>query len=305
MVAGTPAQPDQWSQSGSAGVPAGAEDTAAPTEHADAAAYEIDRGDGGDRGPTDPGRQAEGQPFRRSLSRLYLPLLLAALPVVLLTVLLVSRAEVANSPDTTVGEGPAESAAVTAAVEAAPAKEAVRVPPSAAANSGITDQPYLTDEIESDLIAANVAISSQPAPAGDEMPESAEDAPWFIALHTITAGESLLALALELGTTVRAIVAYNALPTADSIFVGQELAIPIGGALPDGAAVADILELSWDDVWVVFWTVRDGDSLLALESKFGATVDAIRAYNDLPLADSIYAGQRLAIPIPLDVPALP
>ena len=118
----------------------------------------------------------------------------------------------------------------------------------------------------------------------------------LVAFWTVQAGESLSTLASEFGTTVKTILAYNALRDANSIYAGQELAIPVRPSLPvtDGG---DVVELSPGELWVVSWTVSDGDPLLALAYRFGTTVDAIVARNGISDSSAIYAGQSLAIAI--------
>lgn len=72
------------------------------------------------------------------------------------------------------------------------------------------------------------------APVATAAPPS--DAP---VIHTVTQGETLGAISVEYDVSVADIVQANNLASADSIFVGQRLTIPVGGiAAPTAEAVA-------------------------------------------------------------------
>ena len=247
------------------------------------------------------GAVSAGAPAERVVTRLLrelppLPYVAAgAAAVALLTVLtlVVTRAEVANSPSRLDQEPASASvstplmAAAADATAAAASSETTRPAADAAATSSTPAAASPSTEVTT---TEALASASSDAPAADV------DAPLLVAFWAVQAGESLSTLASEFGTTVEAILAYNALRDANSIYVGQKLAIPVQPGLPitDGG---DVVELSPDEPWVVSWTVSDGDSLLALAYRFGTTVDAIVARNGLSDSSAIYASQSLAIAI--------
>ena len=242
------------------------------------------------------GAPAEGVVIRLLLELPPLPYVAAGVAAVaLLTVvtLVVTRAEVANSPsrlDQETALASVSTPLMTAAVNA-----------TAAAESSETTRPAADAAATSSTSAAEsssseVTTTEAPASASSDAPAAKVDAPLLVAFWTVQAGESLSTLASEFGTTVETILAYNALRDGNSIYAGQELAIPVRPGLPvtDGG---DVVELSPGEPWVVSWTVSDGDSLLALAYRFGTTVDAIVARNDLSDSSAIYAGQSLAVPV--------
>ncbi len=102
--------------------------------------------------------------------------------------------------------------------------------------------------------------------------------------HTVRAGDTLSAIARRYGVTVDEIVQSNGLNNPDLIYVGQVLTIPLRAPqAPEGAAVES-------------YTVQRGDTLSAIARRYGVTVDAIAQANGLANRNSIYAGQKLAIP---------
>ena len=105
-------------------------------------------------------------------------------------------------------------------------------------------------------------------------------------VYVVRYGDTLSGIARRFGTTVRAIQQANGL-TSTRIYAGQSLAIKI--RQPDPAP--------GDTVYVV----RYGDTLWDIARRFGTTVRAIVAANNLP-STRIYAGQRLAIPRHAPVP---
>jgi LysM repeat protein len=165
---------------------------------------------------------------------------------------------------------------------------------AAAAASAAVDAAATSSAPAAESPRSEVTTTEAPASASSDAPAAEAEAPLLVAFWTVQAGDSLSALASEFGTRVKTIIAYNALGDADSIHVGQELAIPVQPGLPVSDGV-DVVELSPGEPWIVSWTVSVGDSLLALAYRFGTTVDAIVARNDLSDSSAIYAGQSLAV----------
>lgn len=105
-------------------------------------------------------------------------------------------------------------------------------------------------------------------------------------LYQVRQGDTLWAIARTYNTTVDAIVKRNNIPNPDRIYVGQRLIVPKGVAptpTPGGQVV-----------YFVEW----GDTLWEVARRYGTTVDAIAAANNIPDPDRIYVGQRLVIPQP-------
>ena len=70
------------------------------------------------------------------------------------------------------------------------------------------------------------------------------------------------------------------------VYAGQRLTIPGGGS----SAAATAATPSG------YYTVRAGDTLFSIASRFGASVDAISSANDLPSNGLIYVGWTLKVP---------
>ena len=116
-----------------------------------------------------------------------------------------------------------------------------------------------------------------PAPGPGPSPETTT--------HIVQAGDTLWLLAQRFNTTVAAIRALNNL-TSDALRIGQVLQIP--GTAPV----------------VITHTVQAGDTLWLLAQRYGTTVAAIRALNNLT-SDALMIGQVLQIPgtVPAPPPA--
>ncbi|MBN1139211.1 MAG: LysM peptidoglycan-binding domain-containing protein [Anaerolineae bacterium] len=104
--------------------------------------------------------------------------------------------------------------------------------------------------------------------------------------HTVSRGETLSAIAARYGTTVAALVRANGLASANMIYVGQRLTIPGGGSAGSSGGSQQ----------GTAYTVRRGDTLASIASRYGTTAWAIASANGLANANYIYPGQRLRIP---------
>ncbi|HID86085.1 MAG TPA: LysM peptidoglycan-binding domain-containing protein [Anaerolineae bacterium] len=103
------------------------------------------------------------------------------------------------------------------------------------------------------------------------------------AVHVVQRGETLFSIARRYGTTVEAIVLANRLSDASTIYAGQHLVIPTpAGSTPSASAG--------------HYTVRPGDTLIAIALRFGTSPVAIAQANNLRHPSLIYVGQQLAIP---------
>lgn len=118
-------------------------------------------------------------------------------------------------------------------------------------------------------------------------------------IHVVTAGETLLGIAIEYEMTVDEIMQLNDLKN-DLIFIGQELVIPQG--TPTEAAVGTpemtpVLPGTPVPIGTSFvHLVQAGENLAWIADRYGITVDAIVEANGLKSTDWIYVGQRLIIP---------
>ena len=106
--------------------------------------------------------------------------------------------------------------------------------------------------------------------------------------HRVRRGETLSSIARRHGTTVTAIVRANHLRSRNRIRQGQRLKIPTRGG-PAPARVA-----SGGGATALTHTVRRGDSLWRLASRYGTTVKRIKLDNRLR-GDRLVIGQKLKI----------
>ena len=97
-------------------------------------------------------------------------------------------------------------------------------------------------------------------------------------------GDTLTSIAWQFGTTVEAIMQANNLYSPSYIYAGQLLVIPRGVTWPPGQPPA------------TYYTVQVGDTLAGIAWRYGTTVAALMAANNLANPSLIYPGQVLVIP---------
>ncbi|MEB1808827.1 MAG: LysM peptidoglycan-binding domain-containing protein [Bacillaceae bacterium] len=128
---------------------------------------------------------------------------------------------------------------------------------------------------------AQLAQPAQPSMQPSPTPQSSTQ----FSTYTVIAGDSLSVIAQRYGTSVDSLRSANQL-TSDVIRVGQTLVIPTS----PGQASSPKIQII-DSVY----TVVAGDSLSVIAQRFGTTVNALRAANQLT-SDVLQVGQRLVIP---------
>lgn len=109
----------------------------------------------------------------------------------------------------------------------------------------------------------------------------------------VVPGDTLYAIALRHGTTVWALMRANNLPSANFVYAGQRLIIPTSSATaapPVAPASPNRAANS------VYYTVRAGDTLYQIATRFGTSVQALAQVNNLWSYSAIYTGQQLLIP---------
>lgn len=106
-------------------------------------------------------------------------------------------------------------------------------------------------------------------------------------VHIVQRGETLYSIASRYGTTVQAIASYNGMRNPSFIYAGQRLTIPSGGS--SAATTAGSTATGGTH------TVRPGDTLWSIATRYGTTIAAIRQANGLS-SNVIYTGQRLVVP---------
>lgn len=96
--------------------------------------------------------------------------------------------------------------------------------------------------------------------------------------YTVQSGDTLSSIAAKFGTNYQALASLNGISNPNLIYVGQVLRV-------NGSANAGS----------VYYTVRAGDNLSAIASRYGTSYQSIAALNGLANPNLIYAGQTLKI----------
>ena len=141
--------------------------------------------------------------------------------------------------------------------------------------SGNVDLDYFTDEM---LMSNNTPEEPEPSPEPEPEPEPGDT---VTISYTVQRGDTLSAIARRYGTTVSAIVAENNISNPNLIFPGQVLRITV----------------ERDEDGNTTYTVQRGDTLSEIARRFGTTVSAIVATNNIANPNLIFPGQVLRIPV--------
>lgn len=96
--------------------------------------------------------------------------------------------------------------------------------------------------------------------------------------YTVQSGDTLSSIASKFGTSYQTLASLNGISNPNLIYVGQALRV-------NGSASASS----------VYYTVRTGDNLSAIASRYGTSYQSIAALNGLSNPNLIYAGQTLKI----------
>jgi murein DD-endopeptidase MepM/ murein hydrolase activator NlpD len=116
--------------------------------------------------------------------------------------------------------------------------------------------------------------------------------------HVVARGDNLTRIATRYGVSVEALKAINQLTNVDLIHVGQLILVPASGvtAAAAPATAAPASEPSAPSGSGDVYVVQRGDSVYKIARRYGTTVQAIVATNNLANPSVLYAGQQLLIP---------
>ncbi len=118
--------------------------------------------------------------------------------------------------------------------------------------------------------------------------------------YTVAAGDTLATIAARFNTTPDAIAQLNGLADPNALTQGQKLQIPgaaaAAGTAAGGTGAGSATTGGAASSATTTYTVQKGDMLSAIAKRFGTTVAAIVAANNLTNPDSLKIGQRLIIP---------
>ena len=127
---------------------------------------------------------------------------------------------------------------------------------------------------------ARVERQAAPTPA----PRAAAATRAADATHRVQRGDNLTRIASRYGTTVGALQAANNMGRRTVVRIGQQLRVPGGGSSGGQSAAAATHH------------VQRGDTLGEIARRYGTTVRAIQAANDMGRRTLLQIGQRLRIP---------
>jgi LysM repeat protein len=124
--------------------------------------------------------------------------------------------------------------------------------------------------------------------------------------HRVKRGETLSKIAAKYGTSVAALAKTNKIRTTSVIHAGQRLRIPGGGGSRSDDSERSVAtrsttsrpsspEISSSAGAVSIYTVRRGDTVAKIASKYGVSVASILRANGLSTRSRIYPGQKLHV----------
>ena len=122
-----------------------------------------------------------------------------------------------------------------------------------------------------------------------ENPNTGEGAQ--LTYYTVKRGDTLSAIANRYQTTVQQLVTENGIANPNLIYPGQVLRITT-----NKQNTGDSCEMG-----CVIYTVKRGDNLWNLSRQYGTTVQSIAQLNQIQNPNLIYPGQRLRIPVNMDL----
>ena len=122
---------------------------------------------------------------------------------------------------------------------------------------------------------AGGTVTPSPQPSPQPVPQPTETT------YTVVAGDTLSGIASRYGTTYQELARINNIANPNLIYVGQVIKIPTSGTNSTSN--------------VITYTVKKGDTLSGIASRYGTTYQKIAQDNGIANPNLIYAGQVLKI----------
>lgn len=111
--------------------------------------------------------------------------------------------------------------------------------------------------------------------------------------YTVRRGDSLWTIGRKFGVSSRALARWNGMAPGDTLRVGRELVIK--GARTTAAAATPPAATPPGAQRRIAYTVRSGDSLSTISSRFRVSVSQLLRWNQLNRSDYLQPGQRLVM----------
>ncbi|WP_125611352.1 LysM peptidoglycan-binding domain-containing protein [Specibacter cremeus] len=146
------------------------------------------------------------------------------------------------------------------------------------------------------VLLLGTAAGAAPAAAVTKTPPAAAPSSGTAGTYTIRAGDTLSGIAARYRVGLSALLAANRLSATTIIYPGQKLSIP--GAAPSATAPAAPAATAPAAPAKAAGTYRivPGDTLSGIAARYGVTLAALTAANNLTTNSIIYAGKTLTIP---------
>lgn len=104
--------------------------------------------------------------------------------------------------------------------------------------------------------------------------------------YTVKRGDTLWQIARNYGTTVNRLASDNNIKNPNLIYVGQVIKIITSSSIDDNDCMAGH----------IIYTIKWGDTLSAIASKYGVSMNYIATLNNIKNVNKIYAGNKIRIP---------
>lgn len=142
--------------------------------------------------------------------------------------------------------------------------------------------------------AAEAQVSAEPT----ALVESTPTPPAGPTRYKVKSGDTVAAIAAQYGSTIKDIIQANNLRADGWLQAGQELIIPVPGAV-GGAAPAPTPTPTGG---ALVYMVRSGDTVSGIASQLGSQSDWILNANQMKPTDILRVGQALLVPLSQDMP---
>lgn len=166
-------------------------------------------------------------------------------------------------------------------------------PTATPTSTPVTIGPGTTPEVTGDGNGTSLTPSPEPSPTPEptvtpiKSVPSPGGGPSGDVIHIVQPGENLFRIGLKYNIDANTLARYNGIHNPNQIYAGQRLQIPVSGGRYPGEGHPGAGRT---------YIVQPGDTLTSIAYKFGVTVHALMAANNLSNADVIYSGQKLLIP---------
>jgi membrane-bound lytic murein transglycosylase D len=108
--------------------------------------------------------------------------------------------------------------------------------------------------------------------------------------HEVRPGETITSIAAIYRTTENSIASVNSFATQNELKVGQKIVIPIGRPAPS------VPRKTYSDYGQQkYYTVRKGDTISNIANRFGASVEQVRAWNNISSRHVLHRGESLVV----------